>query len=248
MFAAALFLLVLAMDDVLISPRREKNEPTLPPIGLLLPNPAEQATLPALVKEYALKRQFFFNSQLLYNERFFLVGPAVGAPMAAICLEKLVALGARKIVVYGWCGSLAPELRIGELFLPEFGLSEEGTSAHYPVTSPPDHRLQQQVRELLTGEQESPKTGGVWTTDGLYRETRDKVASYAGQGILAVDMEYTALQAVASFRQVQLGCAFLVSDELFGDRWEAGYRHKSFRLRSRQVLSLLIASVHKGKL
>jgi uridine phosphorylase len=237
------------MDDVLISPRREKNEPMLPPTGFLLPNPSEQATIPGLVKEYGLKRQFFFNSQLFYNDQFFLAGPAVGAPMAAICLEKLIALGARQIVVYGWCGALSPKLRIGELFLPKFGLSEEGTSSHYPTTKhTTDPLLRHRLQALLEKAQYSPKTGGVWTTDALYRETRRKVHEYPEQGVFAVDMEYTALEAVARYRQVLLGSVFLVSDELFGDTWEAGYRRKSFRSFSRQVLSLLVSSVHKGTL
>ena len=53
--------------------------------------------------------------------------------MAVLTLEKLVALGARALIVYGWCGSLNASLRIGDVLLPTWAVSDEGTSAHYPV-------------------------------------------------------------------------------------------------------------------
>ncbi|MGD9947941.1 MAG: nucleoside phosphorylase [Desulfobulbus sp.] len=234
------------MVDALISPHREKNEPQLPAYGIFVLNPSDTPTMTSLAKEYGLRRHFLFNSQLFYNERFFLAGPAVGAPMAAICQEKLIVLGARRIVLYGWCGSIHPDLRISDLFLPAFGLSEEGTSPHYHSENPRNLALQDQLATSLGQAGYQVKTGGIWTTDALYRETRQKIERYGRQGIIAVDMEYTALQAVATFREILLGGVMLVSDELFGEKWRAGYGHKSFRTLSRQTLGLLVSFLHKA--
>ncbi len=236
------------MVDVLITPRREKHEPQLPVRGIFALNPSDNAAMITLAKEYGLGRHFLFNSQLFSNEQFFLAGPAVGAPMATICLEKLIALGARRIVVYGWCGSIHADLRISNLFVPMSGLSEEGTSPHYATETPWNPALQQALRDSLKQGGHEPQSGTIWTTDALYRETRPKIENYGRQGILAVDMEFTALQAVATFRGVELAALMLVSDELFGARWRSGYQHKSFRSLSRQTLGLLVSLVQKAVL
>lgn len=238
----------MPMVDALITPRREKNEPELPVRGIFALNPSDHGTLIALAKEYGLRRHYLFHSQLFYNEQFFLAGPAVGAPMAAICQEKLIALGARRIVVYGWCGSIHSDLRIGDLFVPAAGLSEEGTSAHYATELSWDPTLQEQLTASLKQSGCLPKPGTIWTTDALFRETRQKIEQYGRQGVLAVDMECTALQAVATFRGVLMAALMLVSDELFGPRWHPGYRQKSFRTLSRQTLCLLVSLLQKAAL
>ncbi len=61
--------------------------------------------------------------------------------------------------------------------------------------------------------------GGIWTTDAIFRQTRDKVRKYSSEGVLAVDMESTALMAIAMYRGVELGIAHVVTDELYGEKW-----------------------------
>ena len=39
--------------------------------------------------------------------------------MAVMALEKLIALGAKNIIVCGWCGSLSQKLKIGDILLPD---------------------------------------------------------------------------------------------------------------------------------
>jgi len=229
------------MLDTVITPRREKGDPQLPATGILSLNPSDCPTMQALAKEHGLQRHFLFNAQLYSNECLFIAGPAVGAPMAVLCLEKLIALGAQRIFVFGWCGSLSVQVRIGDLFLPTSGLCEEGTSAHYTVSRPWACSLHTALGSRLRQSGEPPHCGPIWTTDALYRETWDKVERYAEQGIMAVDMECTALHSVASFRGIQLGAALLVSDELFDGQWRPGYTRPQFRKRSRHLLSLLFS-------
>lgn len=236
------------MVDGVIFPRREKNEPQLPATGILVLNPSDIPVMTARAREYALQRHFLFHSQLFSDERFFLAGPAVGAPMATLCLEKLIALGARRIVVYGWCGAIHPDLRICDLFLPSSGLSEEGTSQHYQNCTPWDMSLYRELMCSLEQTDMRPKSGRIWTTDALYRETREKVVTYGNQGILAVDMEFTALQAVATYRSVVFAAVMIVSDELFTGRWNRGYAQKQFRSRSRQAFDLLFSLLNTGQL
>jgi uridine phosphorylase len=236
------------MTTCIINPMRSTGEPHLPATGILAVNPSDASGFTDLARYYALLKHPFFNAQLYSNESFFLAGPAVGAPMAAICLEKLIALGASRVIVYGWCGSLHPSLMAGELFVPTTGLSEEGTSVHYQTHNRcGDGFFRLQIIDALRQEGYLPKQGQVWTTDAVYRETREKVERYSAQGILAVDMEYTALCSVAAFRGVSLTAVMQVSDELFQPQWTPRLHHKKFRADSRRLLKKLCAIIQIGE-
>lgn len=231
--------------DCVINPERGRGEPILPEIGILAVNPSEAPVLAAYAKTAQMQRAFLFHSNLYYSDRLFLAGPAVGAPMAVMCLEKLIALGAKKIVLYGWCGSLQEELRAFDILLPTEALSEEGTSRHYQhqdeqqtrIASSPT--LQQRLERILTKADLAYQTGKIWSTDAPYRETRTKVVAYAGQGIYGVDMEFSALCAVAAFRGVELAAAMLVSDEVWQQSWQPQFSRKEFKRKSRKLLTLL---------
>lgn len=232
------------MTDCIINPRRARGEPQLPPIGILAVNPSDRSFFAELAKRYDLQRHHLFNADLYAGASLFLAGPAVGAPMATICLEKIIALGATQIILYGWCGSLTPRLKCGDLFLPTGVLSEEGTSGHYQHS---DDLLNDSLRvallEALTTMGYTPQQGPIWTTDAVYRETREKVQRYGSEGIMAVDMEYAALRAVAAFRRVDFAAVMLISDELFHQEWAPQFVRKSFRTDSKKMLDRLCALI-----
>ncbi|MFO7606599.1 MAG: nucleoside phosphorylase [Desulfurivibrionaceae bacterium] len=235
-------------EETIISPRREKGEPLLPAIGLFCVNPGDARYLGGRAEKMGASRYFLFNSTLQVisgnsgSEGVFVAGPAVGAPMAVMTLEKLVALGARKVIVYGWCGSLNPALRTGDLLLPTWGFSEEGTSSHYPIQgkAASSESLRGELNRYLCSEGLASQEGPIWTTDAPYRETRAKVVSYAAKSILGVDMEFSALATVASYRRIDLAALFLVSDELWHKSWQAGFKGKTFSAKNRRILAALL--------
>lgn len=242
-------------DAVLMEPGRSPRDPLLGPLGLLIVNPGEAEAAAKLSRRWNWQRHFFFNSSLFLapasagNRLTFWAGPAVGAPMAVMALEKLIALGAEKIIVFGWCGSLVQELQVGRLLLPSWAWSEEGTSAHYPHGGRPGSSAA--LRTLLRNHLETfaqVTEGPIWTTDAPYRETRAKVKYFQEQGLVAVDMEFSALCTVAAYRKVELAAVMLVSDELWQDRWQAGFASKAFRKKSLAVLELLFQSGEEGRL
>ena len=233
--------------DMIMNPSREKGEPELPAAGLLLINPAEADAGQRLAKSKNGEQHFLFNSRLNLVPAappagsFFIAGPAVGAPMAALTLEKLVALGARHILAYGWCGSLSDTLRIGDILLPIWAVSSEGTSGHYPLNSRPESHAstRQLLAKRLSGRGLTVRSGPVWTTDAPYRESIAQVRHLGGQGVLGVDMEYAALVAAATFRKVELTAVLLVSDELWSGKWNPGFRTKGFKKKSSAILHFL---------
>ncbi|MCK4839847.1 MAG: nucleoside phosphorylase [Desulfobulbaceae bacterium] len=238
-------------EEAIINPRREKGEPELPETGLLCVNPGDLRYLAEQAARMGSSRHFLFNSNLhiipesTAGKRVFLAGPAVGAPMAVMTLEKLIVLGAKRVIVCGWCGSLQSGLAIGDILLPTWGVSEEGTSGHYPIKGragsfPP---LRETLAGYLRQNNFASQEGLIWTTDAPYRETRVKVEDYAEKSILGVDMEFNALATVAIYRAIELAAVFLVSDEPWRSEWQPGFTNRAFMTKNKQVLKCLLEAV-----
>ncbi|HZC05739.1 MAG TPA: nucleoside phosphorylase [Ktedonobacterales bacterium] len=155
----------------------------------------------------------------------------IGAPAAVTVLEELIALGARDILIVGTGGSLQPALPIGSFVVPTGAIREEGTSFHYVPAGAelaPDATLAQALAESIVAQGSVVTFGPVWTTDAPYREMRSKVAAYGAAGALAVEMEASALFALAQFRGVRLALLLAISDELFHE-WRPGFHSAELR-------------------
>jgi uridine phosphorylase len=233
---------------VLINPSRAEGEPRIARDAIMISITPE---LRAMAKQHNAERT---PLRTLYPFEFFLIkkegnlplalaGPLLGAPQAAIVLEKLIALGAQRLWVLGWCGSLQDNLRIGDLVIPTTVRSEEGTTAHYPVDEKmrrSDPGLNEKLKDALHRANLSFTAGPVWTTDAIYRETRSKVAGYQSEGILAVDMEISALITVAAYRSVALAGILVVSDELSSLEWHPGFGHTKIKKSSAEAFAILL--------
>jgi len=150
----------------------------------------------------------------------------IGAPAAVTVLEEMIALGVRTILVVGTGGSLQPRLPIGSYVVPTSAIREEGTSFHYAPAGAdlaPDPALARALAEAVVARGGAVSFGPVWTTDAPYREMRTKVAAYGAMGALAVEMEASALFALARLRGVRLALLLAISDELFHE-WRPGFR------------------------
>lgn len=223
-------------DAAVIEPRKGKREETLPRAALFVFTPQDV--------DLFLKG---FQQPPHHHQRYYLVdvyrgnqggapvalaGPMIGAPQTVLLLEKLAALGVADVLAIGWCGSLQSDVCIGDVVLPVSALSEEGTSAHYPLGGlqpGPSLGLLAPFRKLLVDAGLRVHEGCVWSTDAPFRETRSKVLRYQAQGVLAVDMETSALFAVSHFRSIRLAVAMVVSDELATLKWRHGFREAVFK-------------------
>ncbi len=228
-------------EDIIMHPRREKGEKIVPARGLFFVNPAEASYAIDLVLGEGGSRRFLFHSALAVNadSTFFVAGPAIGAPMAAMTLEKLIALGAERVIMGGWCGALDRELKIGDCLLGGTAYCGEGTSRYYGGEEyvEPANSLVARLQESII----ESTVGSVWSTDAPYRESRSMFAALVAKyQIAGVDMEYSALCSVADFRNIEFAGAFLVSDELWADEWRPGFTRKSFRKKSHQLTRILL--------
>jgi len=233
------------MEDIIIHPKRGKREKEVPSCGLMLVTPSELQYGRSQLVGRGGRDQFIFSSSLTLSpeETFFLAGPAIGAPVAAMTMEKLIVLGAKKIIMFGWCGVIDPQLRIGDVVVGGVPVSGEGTSRYYPTVNPPlpAAGLTSALRQVLDAEGVVHSVRSVWTTDAPYREDRNYISSlHDNADVCCVDMEYSALCAVAAFRGIDFAAFFLVSDELYQERWVPGYISTEFRDKSKTLVGLLL--------
>lgn len=233
-----------ADDDILIHPQCGKSEKTIPSRGIFLVNPTEARIGMQMLLDAGGERRFLFHSALTVSQGndFFVAGPAIGAPMAAMTLEKLIALGAKTVLLYGWCGAIDRELAVSDILLGGAAHCGEGTSRYYSTESVcyPSSPLAANVQAGLN--LSSPKA--IWTTDAPYRESRRMFKELADKyDVSGVDMEYSALCAVAAFRNIDLAALFLVSDELWRPDWRPGFTGKAFKKQSRNCVELLMENI-----
>lgn len=146
----------------------------------------------------------------------------LGAPIVAAQAEELIALGAKRLVSIALAGGLQPDLPPGSIVVATGAIRDEGTSHHYLPAAreiAADPGLVEALSAALERHGAGFRRGLTWSTDAPYRETREEVAAYAGQGVLVVDMELAALLAVAQVRGVAAGAILVAGDSLAGGRW-----------------------------
>lgn len=174
------------------------------------------------------------------GQRIALFQPGLGAPFAAAFLEEVIAHGCRKFIVCGGCGVLDGEIALGHVLVPVSAIRDEGTSYHY---LPPEREVAPTPSALAAIEATLKDLGveylttKTWTTDGIYRETREKVTRRRTEGCLTVEMEAAALFAVAKFRGVELAQMLFAGDDLSGEMWNSRdwTNHTSGRERLFQI-------------
>jgi uridine phosphorylase len=132
----------------------------------------------------------------------------MGGPSAAVVVEELIALGARRLVRIGTCGALAGGLALGDLVAAESVLPADGTSAALGANGSlaPDSGL----LARLVGAGARP--GMVVSSDLFYDPREGKAREWVERGAVAVEMEAATILLVAARRGVEAACVLGVSD------------------------------------
>src|SRR4051794_4148144 len=112
----------------------------------------------------------------------------MGGPSAAIVVEELIALGARRFVRVGTCGGLDCGLHLGDLVVAGEALAGAGTSralgAVGRVAADPG------LTAALAAAADQPCTAGtVVSTDLFYDPEPGRADGWLAEGAVAVDME-----------------------------------------------------------
>ena len=176
----------------------------------------------------------------------------VGAPMAVGCAEELYQLGVDTIIIFGTCGVLDSGIDDCAIIIPDKAVRDEGASWHYAppsdeievnITCKKDTLSVESIRDTfiaLLEESGIPYTKGkTWTTDAFYRETREKMEKRKKVGCVCVDMECSALAAVAQFRGKNMFSFFYAADNLDTDLWDSRSLSNFDKVEEKDVIAEL---------
>lgn len=152
-----------------------------------------------------------------------LIMAQVGAPTLVFEYEELFALGVEKLVVFGTCGVLDANIKDCSIIVPNIAIRDEGTSYHYVKAG---HEIAVNVKRFddllafLKMKKINYTVGKVWSNDAIYRETVNKVKIRKEQGCICVDMECSAIAALAKFRDYEITQFFYSADNLGSENYE----------------------------
>ena len=147
----------------------------------------------------------------------------VGASACVVALEEVFAMGLEKLVVFGTCGVLDRNIEDLAIIIPTSAIRDEGTSYHYKKSTDEiitNVKYQDEFIELLNEHNYSYTLGKTWTTDAPYRETRTKVLKRKEQGCVCVEMEASAIAALAEFRGKDVFQFLYSADNLDSAKWD----------------------------
>lgn len=160
----------------------------------------------------------------------------IGSPSAAIAVEELARVGAETLIRVGSCGTIQPEVEIGDLVITTGAVRQEGTSDEYVRESYPavaDYRV---VAALAAAAEELGYTyhlGVTASTDSFYagqsragfegfqaRDSEANLDELEQAGVLNFEMEASAILTLASLYDLRAGAVCTV----YADRTTGEFR------------------------
>ncbi len=142
----------------------------------------------------------------------------MGTPSLSIVVEELLRLGAQRLIRVGTCGGIAKGLRTGELVIATAACPVDGATTTYlhgeAYAPAADFALTRALVDAADEAGIAVRTGLVASVDVFYNTDADYAQRWRDRGVLAFEMEASALFFLAARGGVQAACALTVSDVL----------------------------------
>lgn len=142
----------------------------------------------------------------------------MGTPSTSIVVEELLRLGARRLIRVGTCGGIAMGLGTGDIVIATGACPVDGAThtylhgeAYAPVA---DFDLTRALVDAATDAGIAAQTGLIASVDVFYNPDDDYAKRWRERGVLAFEMEASALFYLAARNGVQAACVLTVSDVL----------------------------------
>src|SRR5919106_1340798 len=143
-------------------------------------------------------------------------GTGMGCPGATIVFEELIQLGVERLLRVGTCGGLQPDHALGDVIVAISAVPADSTAMHLVANEP---HCPTASWELIHGavhvakQIEQPMhVGPIVSSDLFYNPDDGQYERWSRRGVLAVEMEASALFTVGALRGAQAGCLLTVSD------------------------------------
>jgi purine-nucleoside phosphorylase len=142
----------------------------------------------------------------------------MGTPSLSIVVEELLRLGANRLIRVGTCGGIAAGLKTGDLVIATAACPVDGATTTYlhgeAYAPAADFALTRALVDAAETAGIAVRTGLVASVDVFYNTDADYAQRWRDRGVLAFEMEASALFYLAARAGVQAACALTVSDVL----------------------------------
>jgi purine-nucleoside phosphorylase len=143
-----------------------------------------------------------------------------GSPNLAIKIEQAIASGGESFIIVGSAGSLNEDLPVGSFVVPTGALRGEGTSKLYDSSSEiiyPDNQLGEKIISTCLKKNTGITkifSGITYTSDNLYHPTMIDLQEAKQKMAICVEMESSALFAIAQYYKKRAAALFYISESL----------------------------------
>jgi purine-nucleoside phosphorylase len=160
----------------------------------------------------------------------------MGTPSFSIVMEELINLGATRFIRAGTCGGIGRGLKTGDLVVATAATPADGATRTYlhgdPFAPAADFELTRALVDTARAKAMEPNPGVVQSVDVFYNTDSDYTEKMRSRGIVAVEMEASALFLLAMREQgrgndVRGACILTVSDTLMKDDETVGADYMS---------------------
>jgi purine-nucleoside phosphorylase len=190
----------------------------------------------------------YFDSPVVYNrvrgmlgftgtfegKRVSVQGTGMGQPSLAIYVTELIRdYGVKRLVRIGSCGALQPEMKTGDVVLASGACTDSAMNRlrfrgmdFAPVA---DFELLRQAHENAAKKDVPVRVGNIFSSDSFYTDDPEQWKLWARYGVVAVEMETSALYTIAAAEGARALAMLTVSDSLVtGEKLSAEERRSSF--------------------
>ena len=152
------------------------------------------------------------------GKRVSVQGTGMGMPSTAIYVNELINLGAKRLIRVGTCGSFQENINIGDVVIAMSASTDSAMNQHVfgnkdfaPTTS---YDLLEKAVGTARVLNLKVNVGNILSSDSFYNANPDHWKIWAEYGVLAVEMESSAIYTIAAKKKVEALTILTVSDSL----------------------------------
>ncbi|MBA4601943.1 purine-nucleoside phosphorylase [Thermoactinomyces mirandus] len=161
-------------------------------------------------------------------------GTGMGVPSISIYVNELIReYGVKQLIRVGTCGAIQKDVKMRDMIIAMTSCTDSNinrqTFPGFDFAPCADFNLLKKAYEAGVAKSLPVRVGNILTSDVFYRDNMDMIEKLGKYGVLAVEMETTALYTLAAKFQAQALSILTVSDHIFtGEETTAKERQTTF--------------------
>jgi purine-nucleoside phosphorylase len=179
----------------------------------------------------------------------------IGTPSFSIVMEELLNLGVKRFIRTGTCGGIAYGLKTGDVVIATAAVPDDGSTRTYlhgdPFAPAADFELTRALVDAARAKGVEPTVGVVQSVDVFYNTDADYASKMRSRGIVAVEMEasalfYLAMRERGRRKDVRGACILTVSDTLMADDEAVGVDYMPLEKLEAATRSMIEIALEAG--